>query len=61
MAHVEVNLKEDDETPEQHLDDGEYIERVLVPINQLYDRLSGELNIRLLRPLCIYQSSHTQS
>lgn len=42
MVTVEVTLKEGDEQPEQHLDDGEYIERVVVPLNQLYDKLKGE-------------------
>ena len=38
---MEVNLKEGDEPPEQHLDDGEYIERVNVPLSELYDKLKG--------------------
>jgi len=39
LATVEVTLNEDDEEPEQHLDDGEFIQRVVVPIDELYDRL----------------------
>ena len=41
MVTVEVNLKEGEEIPEQQLDDGEYIERVMVPLSQLYDKLQG--------------------
>jgi ADP-ribose pyrophosphatase len=39
LATVEVQLKEGDEEPEQALDDGEFIERVVVPLDELYDRL----------------------
>jgi len=39
LAVVEVQLKEGDEEPEQHLDDGEHIQRVVVPLEELYDRL----------------------
>ncbi|KAK3078776.1 hypothetical protein LTS18_006645, partial [Coniosporium uncinatum] len=39
MVTVEVELKEGDEPPEQHLDEGEHIERVIVPLNELYDKL----------------------
>ena len=42
MVTVEVNLSESDEKPEQHLDDGEHIERVIVPLNQLYEKLQGK-------------------
>ena len=42
MVTVEVELKEGDEEPEQHLDDGEHIERVVVPISELYEKLQGE-------------------
>ncbi|EME45853.1 hypothetical protein DOTSEDRAFT_71522 [Dothistroma septosporum NZE10] len=41
MVTIEVNLKEGDEPPEQHLDDGEYIERVNVPLSELYDKLKA--------------------
>lgn len=41
MATIEVNLKEGDEEPEQHLDEGEFIERVVVPLDQLYEKLQG--------------------
>lgn len=39
LAVVEVELKEGDEEPEQKLDDGEFIERVVVPVDELYERL----------------------
>lgn len=39
LVMVEVKLTEDDAEPEQHLDDGEYIKRVVVPLDELYDRL----------------------
>ncbi|EOA90968.1 uncharacterized protein SETTUDRAFT_166837 [Exserohilum turcica Et28A] len=39
LAVVEVELKEGDEEPQQALDDGEFIERVVVPLDELYERL----------------------
>ncbi|KAF9698653.1 hypothetical protein EKO04_003904 [Ascochyta lentis] len=39
LATVEVELKEGDAEPEQALDDGEFIERVVVPLDELYERL----------------------
>ncbi|KAH9875232.1 hypothetical protein J1614_004723 [Plenodomus biglobosus] len=39
LAVVEVELKEGDELPEQKLEEGEFIERVVVPLDELYDRL----------------------
>ncbi|KAL7624748.1 hypothetical protein AAE478_006320 [Parahypoxylon ruwenzoriense] len=39
LAMVEVQLGEDDEEPEQRLEDGEHIQRVVVPLAELYDRL----------------------
>lgn len=39
LATVEVDLKEGDVEPEQALDDGEFIERVVVPLDELYERL----------------------
>jgi ADP-ribose pyrophosphatase len=45
MVTVEVELKEGDEEPEQHLDDGEHIERVVVPISELYEKLQGKLGL----------------
>lgn len=42
MVTVEVELKEEDEEPEQHLDEGEFIERRVVPLNELYSTLKGE-------------------
>lgn len=41
MVVMEVALKEDDEPPEQHLDEGEHIERIIVPLSELYDKLQG--------------------
>lgn len=42
MVTVEVDLKEGDKQPEQQLDDGEHIERVVVPLSELYDKLQGK-------------------
>lgn len=39
MIMVEVQLKEGDEEPEQRLEDGEHIQRVIVPLTEFYDRL----------------------
>lgn len=39
LAMMEVRLKEGDKEPEQQLDEGEHIERVVVPIKELYERL----------------------
>ncbi|KAJ9626261.1 hypothetical protein H2203_003893 [Taxawa tesnikishii (nom. ined.)] len=39
LAMMEVHLKEGDAEPEQHLDEGEHIERVVVPLEELYERL----------------------
>jgi ADP-ribose pyrophosphatase len=40
LLMVEVRLKnEDDIMPDQKLDEGELIERVMVPLSELYDRL----------------------
>ncbi|KAI0004773.1 NUDIX hydrolase domain-like protein [Xylariaceae sp. FL0662B] len=41
MVTVEVDLGENDEKPEQHLDDGEYIERLVVPLSELYNKLQA--------------------
>lgn len=41
MVHIEVELKEGDKEPQQHLDEGEHIERVVVPISELYTKLQG--------------------
>ncbi|MCJ1433988.1 hypothetical protein MMC27_003353 [Xylographa pallens] len=43
MVTIEVNLKEGDKEPEQHLDEGEHIQRVIVPLTELYDKLQGRL------------------
>ncbi|KAI0880148.1 NUDIX hydrolase domain-like protein [Annulohypoxylon maeteangense] len=40
LVMVEVKLGERDEEPEQRLDDGEHIQRVVVPLSELYDRLA---------------------
>lgn len=39
LVMVEVTLGEGEEEPEQHLDDGEHIQRVVVPLSELYERL----------------------
>ncbi|EGS20340.1 uncharacterized protein CTHT_0021670 [Thermochaetoides thermophila DSM 1495] len=39
LVMVEVKLGEKDELPEQRLEDGEHITRVVVPLAELYDRL----------------------
>jgi ADP-ribose pyrophosphatase len=39
MAMVEVQLQEGDEEPEQRLEDGEHIQRVVIPLAEFYDRL----------------------
>ena len=39
LAIVEVNKKEGELEPEQALDDSEFIERVVVPLDELYERL----------------------
>ncbi|KAL1847100.1 hypothetical protein VTK73DRAFT_155 [Phialemonium thermophilum] len=39
LVMVEVQLGEDDELPEQRLEDGEHIQRVVVPLAEFYDRL----------------------
>ena len=39
MAMVEVHLKEGDAEPEQRLEDGEHIERVVIPLSEFYERL----------------------
>lgn len=41
LATVEVNLEEGDPEPEQALDDGEYIEKVVVPLDELFQRLEA--------------------
>lgn len=38
---VEIELGEGDAEPEQHLDEGEEIQRVNVPLSELYERLEG--------------------
>lgn len=42
MVTVEVNLKEGEAPPEQHLDEGEHIERIVVPLSELYNKLNGK-------------------
>lgn len=42
MVTVEVTLKEGEAPPEQHLDEGEHIERRVVPLDELYDTLIGK-------------------
>ena len=51
MVTVEVEIKEGDKEPDQHLDEGEHIERVTVPLVQLYDKLKGMSRHRSFRAL----------
>lgn len=39
LVMMEVQLSEKESMPDQKLDDGELIERVVVPLNELYERL----------------------
>ena len=39
LVMVDIHLKEGDPEPKQHLDEGENIQRVIVPLEQLYERL----------------------
>jgi ADP-ribose pyrophosphatase len=39
FATVEVDVGEGEALPEQHLDEGESIERVVLPLSELYERL----------------------
>jgi ADP-ribose pyrophosphatase len=39
LVMVEVKLNEGDKEPEQQLDEGEHIQRVVVPLDELYERL----------------------
>ncbi|KAL2015199.1 hypothetical protein VTK56DRAFT_6075 [Thermocarpiscus australiensis] len=39
LVMVEVRLREGEEPPEQRLEDGEHIQRVVVPLAELYERL----------------------
>lgn len=39
MAMVEVQLKEGEPEPEQRLEDGEHIQRVVIPLAEFYERL----------------------
>jgi ADP-ribose pyrophosphatase len=39
LVMMEVQLNDDEKMPEQRLDDGELIERVIVPLSDLYQRL----------------------
>lgn len=39
LVMVEVQLKEGDKEPEQSLDEGEHIQRITVPLSELYDKL----------------------
>jgi len=39
LVMVEVQLGEEDKEPEQRLEDGEHIQRVVVPMSELYDTL----------------------
>jgi ADP-ribose pyrophosphatase len=39
LVMVEVQLSEQDEEPEQRLEDGEHIQRVVIPLSEMYERL----------------------
>lgn len=39
LCMMEVHLKEGDKEPEQHLDEGEDIQRVVVPLSEMFERL----------------------
>lgn len=39
LCMMEIHLKEGEPEPEQHLDEGEDIQRVNIPVADLYDRL----------------------
>ncbi|KAF3291615.1 hypothetical protein TWF132_006605 [Orbilia oligospora] len=39
LVVMEVNLNEGDPEPQQQLDDGEFIERVVVPLDELHNKL----------------------
>jgi ADP-ribose pyrophosphatase len=41
LCMVEIKLGEGDQEPEQHLDEGEEIQRVNVPLSELCERLEG--------------------
>ena len=57
MVTIEVNLKEGDAEPEQHLDEGENIERRIVPLSELYETLQGIVvpnpSVYTLRPTLV--------
>jgi len=40
FAVVEVELREGEAEPEQHLEQGEYIERIVVPLSKLFDKVT---------------------
>ena len=44
LATVEVQLKEEDEPPKQKLEEGEFIQLVIVPLTELYERLVAYSN-----------------
>lgn len=41
MVTIEVELQEGDAEPAQHLDEGEHIERRVVPLSELHDTLQA--------------------
>lgn len=59
MVTVEVNIGEGDKEPDQNLDPGEHIERVTVPLDQLYNKLKG-MSIPFLPPSLQVLSQATQ-
>ena len=37
-------MKDGDAEPDQHLDEGEHIQRIIVPLDELHDRLMGTVD-----------------
>lgn len=58
LAVVEVQLRDSDEPPEQHLEEGEAIEPVLVPLSKLYDRLLQYTNEGLVVDSRLFHWAH---
>ena len=50
MVTIEIDLKEGDKEPDQHLDEGENIERRIVPLKDLYDTLQGMSPVHTILP-----------
>lgn len=50
MVTIEIDLKEGDKEPEQQLEEGENIERRIVPLKDLYDTLQGMFSVHKILP-----------